>query len=192
MQHSANVESTLAFLCTHRKLSIRRMCMYIRKRIPTKDDTTIISIVLENFEISAKQFQRILDCSKEVLVICEDNGKIAGFVSYRFKINQLVLVDYLVLDNNSQGKGITRSLLPTFENFLVQQDIRFVYALVDEENQQAIKSLKKLGFNTLEKFNTNIIIRKHLEKKTAASLSVRRLTAPGRLYKKQGLHTRQT
>ncbi|WP_394172220.1 GNAT family N-acetyltransferase [Guptibacillus hwajinpoensis] len=155
--------------------------MYIRKRISKKDDSALISIVLENFEVSANRIQGVLDQSREVLIVCHDDGKIAGFICYRFKINQLILIDYLVLDQNYQGKGITRSLQPAFEDFLVQQEIYFIYALVDEENKQGIESLKKLGFETVYKINSNFIIRKHLKRKVSDSLSVRRLTAPRRL-----------
>ncbi|WP_347548620.1 GNAT family N-acetyltransferase [Pseudalkalibacillus hwajinpoensis] len=137
--------------------------MYIRNRIKEKDDSTLVSICTQNFEIPSSKIENILNQAHEVLIVCEPNGKIAGFLSYRLRINHMVLVDYVVLDHSVQGKGIARKLLPAFESYVMKQGITTVYGMVDKENQQGIESFKRLGFETKGSFLTNYIIEKKLD-----------------------------
>ena len=138
--------------------------MYIRKRIPGKDNPVLIRMVKDNFQVRTETINSILKYANEVLVLCDDNDndKIAGFVSYRFRLGNMVYVDYVVLDFKYQGKGIATSFLPVFENYFLKQGINTIYGTVDEENTEALRLFKRWGFKTKGKIASSFIIEKHL------------------------------
>jgi ribosomal protein S18 acetylase RimI-like enzyme len=136
--------------------------LYIRKRIPGKDDPALISIVVDNFKVHTDTIKFILKYASEVLVLVDDDEEIAGFVSYRFRLGNLVYLDYVVLDFNYQGQGIATKFLPVFENHLLKQGIQTVYGTVDEENTDALKLFKRFGFKEKAKILSSIIIEKQL------------------------------
>ncbi len=136
--------------------------MYIRKRMKGQDDAPLIAICVQNFDVPANRIANILNDAHEVLIICHENGVIAGFISYRLRINHMVLIDYVVLDQSFQSKGIARLLLPAFEKYVLKQGITTIYGMVDKENEQGIESFKRLGFETKGSFLTNYIIKKKL------------------------------
>lgn len=136
--------------------------MYIRNRQKELDDPTLLSICIENFDVPETTIKSILKYAHEVLIICHDNGEIAGFLSYRLRINHMVLIDYVVLDRSVQRKGIARALLPVFQKYLLDKGITTIFGMVDKENSQGIKSFKRLGFETKGCFLTNYIIEKKL------------------------------
>ncbi|WLD94580.1 GNAT family N-acetyltransferase [Alkalihalobacillus sp. AL-G] len=138
--------------------------MYIRSWIRSKDEHTLIDIATQNFDVRTETIQGILEQANEVLVICKENGMIAGFLSYRFRINDMVLVDYVVLDNHYQGKGIARHFLPSFEGYLLKKGIQKVYGTVDRDNREAIAAFKSMGFENIGRFASNLIIEKNLSR----------------------------
>ncbi len=137
--------------------------MYIRNRQKELDDPTLLSICIENFDVPETTIKSILKYAHEVLIICHDNGEIAGFLSYRLRINHMVLIDYVVLDRSVQRKGVARKLLPVFQKYLLDKGVTSIYGMVDKENSQGIKSFKRLGFEIKGSFLTNYIIEKKLE-----------------------------
>jgi GNAT superfamily N-acetyltransferase len=136
--------------------------LYIRKRIPGKDDPYLINIVTDNFKVRPELVKRLLENANEVLVACDDNDKVAGFVSYRFRLGDMVYVDYVVLDYKYQGKGIATSFLPVFEKHFYKKGIRTIYGTVDEENREALALFKRWGFKVKGKIISSIIIEEHL------------------------------
>jgi RimJ/RimL family protein N-acetyltransferase len=149
--------------------------LYIRKRIPGKDNPVLIRMVKDNFQVRTETIKAIINNANEVLVICDDNNKIAGFVSYRFRLGNMVYVDYVVLDFKYQGKGIATSFLPVFENYCLKQGINTIYGTVDEENTEALRLFKRWGFKTKGKIVSSIIIEKHLSS-TSSSIDQTNVT----------------
>ncbi|MCM3731963.1 GNAT family N-acetyltransferase [Fictibacillus nanhaiensis] len=137
--------------------------MYIRKRIPGKDDPILVDMVVNNFQVRKEIIQAILKMANEVLVVIDGNDRIAGFVSYRFRVGNMILVDYVVLDTKHQGKGIASSFLPVFEDHLLKQGIRIVYGTVDEENTDALRVFQHWGFQVKGQIGSSIIIEKDLK-----------------------------
>ncbi len=136
--------------------------MYIRNRKKGQDDSALVSICLQNFDVPPNMIERILNQAHEILIVCHENGDIAGFLSYRLRINHMVLIDYVVLKQSAQRKGVARKLLPAFEKHVLKQGITTIYGMVDKENDQGIESFKRLGFKTKGSFLTNYIIEKKL------------------------------
>lgn len=136
--------------------------MYIRNRIPGKDDPYLIDMVVDNFKVKKETIQAILKHANEVLIVCDEDDQIAGFVSYRFRLGDMVYVDYVVLDDKHQGKGIASSFLPVFEKHLLNQGIRKVFGTVDEENLEALRLFLRWGFSVMGQLGSSIIIEKRL------------------------------
>ncbi|MGB8000643.1 MAG: GNAT family N-acetyltransferase [Anaerobacillus sp.] len=136
--------------------------MYIRNWKKGQDNSALIAICVQNFDVPTSRIESILKYAHEVLIICHENGEIAGFLSYRLRINHMVLIDYVVLNNTFQRKGIARKLLPVFEKHVLNQGITTIYGMVDKENHQGIESFKRLGFETKGSFLTNYVIKKKL------------------------------
>jgi GNAT superfamily N-acetyltransferase len=136
--------------------------LYIRKRIPGKDDPYLIKIVTDNFKVKPNLVKSLLRDANEVFVACDSNDKIAGFVSYRFRLGDMVYVDYVVLDFKYQGKGIATSFLPVFEKYFFERGIRTIYGTVDVDNKEALSLFKRWGFTIKGQIVSSIIIEKHL------------------------------
>ncbi|MBY6037521.1 GNAT family N-acetyltransferase [Fictibacillus nanhaiensis] len=166
--------------------------MYIRNRIPSKDDPFLVEMVVSNFNVRTSTVQTILGHANEVLVVCDSKDHIIGFVSYRFRLGDMIYVDYVVLDAKHQGKGIASSFLPVFEKHMIKQGIRTIYGTVDEDNPEALSLFKRWGFQTKGQIGSSIIIEKHLHSSSSRSANnilptitkaspanhVRRLTTP--------------
>jgi RimJ/RimL family protein N-acetyltransferase len=167
--------------------------LYIRNRIPGKDDPYLVDMVVDNFKVKKETIQAILKHANEVLIVCDEEDRIAGFVSYRFRLGDMVYVDYVVLDYKYQGKGIASSFLPVFEKHLLNQGIRTIYGTVDEENPEALRLFLRWGFRVLGQLGSSVIIEKQLTSVDAANngqplpvqSNVRRLSPP------PGLRVRQ-
>ncbi|WNB92147.1 GNAT family N-acetyltransferase [Bacillus sp. NEB1478] len=159
--------------------------MYIRNRIPGEDDPYLIDMVVDNFKVKKETIRAILKHANEVLIVCDEDDQIAGFVSYRFRLGDMVYVDYVVLDDKHQGKGIASSFLPVFEKHLLNQGIRKVFGTVDEDNREALRLFLRWGFNVMGQLGSSIIIEKqltsHYEKNgqpVAKENNVKRLNTP--------------
>ncbi|ANC79132.1 hypothetical protein ABE65_020915 [Fictibacillus phosphorivorans] len=160
--------------------------MYIRKRVPGKDDPFLVDMVVSNFQVRKNVIEMIINMANEVMIVCDSNDTIIGFVCYRFRIGPTIFVDYVVLDTKHQGKGIATSFLPVFESHLMQQGIRNVFGTVDEENTDALKTFQHWGFKVHGQLGSSIVIQKELTSSNAISTptgvrtksSVRKLATP--------------
>ncbi|KZE63752.1 hypothetical protein AWM68_11600 [Fictibacillus phosphorivorans] len=158
--------------------------MYIRKRVPGKDDPLLADLVVNNFQVRREVIELILKMANEVMVICESNNQIVGFVCYRFRIGNMIFVDYVVLDTKHQGKGIASSFLPVFEKHLLEQGIHTVFGTVDEDNTDALNVFKHWGFKVQGQIGSSIVIQKNIETSNTDSLPserssyVRKLNTP--------------
>jgi RimJ/RimL family protein N-acetyltransferase len=159
--------------------------LYIRKWIPRKDNPFLVDMVVNNFQVRKEVIQAILAMANEVMVVCDSTDRIAGFVSYRFRLGNMIYVDYVVLDTKHQGKGVASSFLPVFENHLLKQGIEVVYGTVDEENTDALRVFQHWGFQVKGQIASSIIIEKHLkgsnQQKSVRTSNVRKLSTPPRL-----------
>jgi RimJ/RimL family protein N-acetyltransferase len=159
--------------------------LYIRKWIPGKDNPFLVDMVVNNFQVRKEVIQAILAMANEVMVVCDSTDRIAGFVSYRFRLGNMIYVDYVVLDTKHQGKGVASTFLPVFENHLLKQGIEIVYGTVDEENTDALRVFQHWGFQVKGQIASSIIIEKHLrgssQQKSVRTSNVRKLSTPPRL-----------
>jgi predicted GNAT superfamily acetyltransferase len=156
--------------------------LYIRKWIPGKDNPVLVDMVVNNFQVKREVIQLILGMANEVMIVCDSNDRIAGFVSYRFRLGNMIYVDYVVLDTKHQGKGIASSFLPVFENHLLNQGIQVVYGTVDEDNTDALRAFKQWGFKVQGQIGSSIVIQKNLtgsnQQNRVRSSNVRKLSTP--------------
>lgn len=159
--------------------------MYIRKRVPGKDDPFLVDMVVSNFQVRKNVIEMIINMANEVMIVCDSNDTIIGFVCYRFRIGQTIFVDYVVLDTKHQGKGIATSFLPVFESHLMKQGIRNVFGTVDEENTDALKTFRHWGFKVHGQLGSSIVIQKELTSADSyptngvrTNSSVRKLATP--------------
>jgi RimJ/RimL family protein N-acetyltransferase len=156
--------------------------LYIRKWIPGKDNPVLVDMVVNNFQVKREVIQLILGMANEVMIVCDRNDRIAGFVSYRFRLGNMIYVDYVVLDTKHQGKGIASSFLPVFENHLLNQGIQVVYGTVDEDNTDALRAFKQWGFKVQGQIGSSIVIQKNLtgsnQQNRVRSSNVRKLSTP--------------
>ncbi|MFC7371931.1 GNAT family N-acetyltransferase [Fictibacillus iocasae] len=146
--------------------------MYIRKRIPAKDDAILIEMVLDSFRVSRGVITSILKNAIDSLVVCNEQDVPVGFVSYRFRIMDIIYVDYVVFDEKYRGKGIATTLLPEFEQHIRRQGIKGIYATVDGENEDALRLFKRFGFNVAGKLGSSYIIEKFYSPQAEESSSV--------------------
>ncbi|MCM3719555.1 GNAT family N-acetyltransferase [Fictibacillus phosphorivorans] len=159
--------------------------MYIRKWNPSQDNPVLIDLVVNNFQVKKEVIQLILGMANEVMVVCDSNDQIVGFVSYRFRLGNMIYVDYVVLDTKHQGKGIGSQFAPVFEKHLLQQGIQMVFGSVDVENTEALKVFQRWGFEVQGQIGSNIIIQKSLSGSVSTqpnlarrSSNIRRLSSP--------------
>lgn len=156
--------------------------MYIRKWIPGKDNPVLVDMVVNNFQVKREVIQLILGMANEVMVVCDSSDRIAGFVSYRFRLGNMIYVDYVVLDTKHQGKGIASSFLPVFENHLLKQGIQIVYGTVDEDNTDALRAFKQWGFEVQGQIGSSIVIQKNItesnQQNRIRTSNVRKLSSP--------------
>jgi RimJ/RimL family protein N-acetyltransferase len=157
--------------------------LYIRKWNPSKDNPVLVEMVVNNFQVKREVIQLILGMANEVMVVCDSNDRIAGFVSYRFRLGNMIYVDYVVLDTKHQGKGIASSFLPVFENHLLKQGIQVVYGTVDEDNTDALRVFQQWGFEVQGQIGSSIVIQKNLtgssnHQNRARTSNVRKLGSP--------------
>lgn len=132
--------------------------MYIRKWIPEKDRMKLIDLTVNTFRVKAGRVNKELKGSYEILVLCDDNDEIAGFLSYRLYLNTIAFVNYIVLDQQHRGKGIVFSFLPQVIENMKKQGVRGIYGLVSKNNPKAMQQFRKWGFQPVRFFPKMILI----------------------------------
>jgi N-acetylglutamate synthase-like GNAT family acetyltransferase len=137
--------------------------LYIRNRIPGKDDPFLIDMVVKNFKSQANIAPSVIKYSNEAMVVCDSNHQIVGFVSYSFRLGKVIFIDYLLIDPQYQGKGVASKFLPAFEEHLVNRGIETVIATVDNENARALELYKRWGFTIQGNVFNGIVISKQLK-----------------------------
>ncbi|MED4029634.1 GNAT family N-acetyltransferase [Priestia megaterium] len=123
--------------------------MYLRKRIPYKDDSYLISLTMDNFKVKSTVVQNILKKSHEVLVICNNDDKVIGYLCYKFIAKDIIFINYVVLDRPYQGQGVGGSFLPTVISYARKKGIRGATGFVNNNNSEAFKIFSHWGFQPL-------------------------------------------
>jgi len=123
--------------------------MYLRKRIPHKDDSYLISLTMDNFKVKSTVVQNMLEKSHEVLVICNNDDKVIGYLCYKFIMKDVIFINYVVLDRPYQGQGVGGSFLPTVISYARKKGIRGATGFVNNNNPEAFKIFRHWGFRPL-------------------------------------------
>lgn len=123
--------------------------MYLRKRIPSADDSTLINLAVNTFNVNSTMFKEILKKSKEVIVICNDDDDVVGFLCYRFILRNIVYIDYVVIDPDYQGKGVAQSFLPDMIQYARNLGVKGASGFVSGKNSKALEIFKKWGFQPI-------------------------------------------
>jgi len=78
--------------------------MHLRKRIPYKGDSYLISLTMDNFKVKSTVVQNILKRSHEVLVIFNSDDKVIGWY-VNTKLDSFFKVFHFVLNRTHIIKG---------------------------------------------------------------------------------------
>jgi RimJ/RimL family protein N-acetyltransferase len=132
--------------------------LYIRKRIPYRDDPHLINLASNIFNINPEIAHNVLKNSNEGLVLCDKNEEVVGFISYRYIFRDVVFINYALLKQEYQGKGISSSFLPTIISYARNKGIKGVYGLVNRDNHKGLQVFKHWGFTPLIIFPDVILI----------------------------------
>ncbi|MCM3308588.1 GNAT family N-acetyltransferase [Priestia megaterium] len=136
--------------------------MYLRRRIPYVDDSSLINLAVSTFNIESTMFRNILKRANEVIVICNNDDEIIGFLCYRFVLKDIVFIEFVILDRNYQGKGIAHSFLPDMIKYANKQGIKGVFGYVSKNNSKALKIFEGWGFRQIINSSNGILIGRHI------------------------------
>ncbi|MGE7763172.1 N-acetyltransferase family protein [Peribacillus sp. NPDC097895] len=132
--------------------------MYFRDWKPKKDIKKLTDITVSNFRVSSDKVHEILQESHKVLVICNDKGKVVGFLCYNLYLTKVAHFNYVVIDKKYRGKGILQSLLPELAAYVRQKGILVVSGFVNKNNPEALQKFKDFGFKPILTFHDDILI----------------------------------
>ncbi|CAH0291650.1 hypothetical protein SRABI84_04225 [Peribacillus simplex] len=132
--------------------------MYFREWKPKKDIKKLTDITVSNFRVSSNKVNEILQKSHKVLVICNDKGKVVGFLCYNLYLYKVAHINYIVLDKKYRGKGILQSLLPELVAYVREKRILVVSGFVNKNNPEALQKFKDLGFKPVLIYHDDILI----------------------------------
>ena len=99
-----------------------------------------------NYSLST--IQSDLESDKVMIFVYEDKGKIVGYISIYYFLDEANLQKIAVLDSYRR-KGIATQLIESVEKELLANNIEIFYLEVNEHNLIAISVYEKLGFNKL-------------------------------------------
>lgn len=120
--------------------------MYLRSRNPEQDDAHLIAIAANTFgEKVAYSVKKRLEQASEVLVGCDEENQIIGFLIYRLE-NELAFVDYVVVDTQYRGKGLAHSFMPTVIEYLKSKGARTLSGIVHKRNTDSLNIFLHWGF----------------------------------------------
>ncbi|CAH0134711.1 GNAT family N-acetyltransferase [Peribacillus simplex] len=132
--------------------------MYFREWKPKKDIKKLTDITVSNFRVSPNKVNEILQESHKVLVVCNDKGKVVGFLCYNLYLYKVAHINYVVLDKKFRGKGILQSLLPELVTYVRKKGILVVSGFVNKNNPEALQKFKALGFKPVLIYHDDILI----------------------------------
>ncbi|MGG0843810.1 N-acetyltransferase family protein [Peribacillus simplex] len=131
---------------------------FFRDWKPKKDTKKLTDITVKNFRVSSDKVNEILQKSHKVLVICNDKGKVVGFLCYNLYLYKVAHINYVVLDKKYRGKGILQSLLPELVAYVRKKGILVLSGFVNKNNPEALQKFKGLGFKPILIYHDDILI----------------------------------
>ncbi|MEY9865291.1 GNAT family N-acetyltransferase [Peribacillus sp. RS7] len=134
------------------------MMYFFRDWKPKKDIKKLTDITVKNFRVSSDKANEILQKSHKVLVICNDKGKVVGFLCYNLYLYKVAHINYVILDKKYRGKGILQSLLPELVAYVRKKGILVVSGFVNKNNPEALQKFKGLGFKPILIYHDDILI----------------------------------
>lgn len=132
--------------------------MYFREWKPKKDIKKLTDITVSNFKVSPNKVNEILQKAHKVLVVCNDKGKVVGFLCYNLYLYKVAHINYVVLDKKYRGKGILQSLLPELVTYVRKKGILVVSGFVNKNNPEALQKFTALGFKPVLIYHDDILI----------------------------------
>ncbi|MDV7766540.1 GNAT family N-acetyltransferase [Peribacillus sp. CSMR9] len=132
--------------------------MYFRDWKPKKDIKKLTEITVSNFRVSSDTVHEILQKSHKVLVICNDKGKVVGFLCYNLYLSKVAHINYIVLEKKYRGKGNLQSLLPGLVAYARKKGILVVSGFVNKYNPEALQKFKEFGFKPILIYHDDILI----------------------------------
>ncbi|MEH7225699.1 GNAT family N-acetyltransferase [Bacillus sp. JJ1566] len=132
--------------------------MNVRTRIPEQDDAHIIAMGSVIFGIDAGLIENRLKLAEDVLLVCDDQDKIVGFLSYRLKEKTEFFIDMVAFDPYYQGRGIALSFLPTLLDYAKDKGALSIGGIVYKKNERVLKLFKHWGFRIKRYFVDTVYI----------------------------------
>ncbi|MBP1932890.1 GNAT family N-acetyltransferase [Ammoniphilus resinae] len=134
--------------------------MYLRKWMDS-DGPYLIALALHKFQVEPVLIRRRLNLATEVLVLCEDNHDLVGYLCYRLR-DQIFFVDLAILDPKHIGKGIAGKFFPAIIEHARQKGAIAMRGMVHRSNKQAFAVFKHWGFAIKRPYLTTYLIEKRL------------------------------
>lgn len=132
----------------------------VRTRIAEKDDSRIIAMGSDIFGVDAGLMEKRLNLAEEVLLVCDDQDKIVGFLSYRLKEKNEFFIDMVAIDPFYQGRGIAQSFLPTLLDYAKDKGAISIGGMVYKKNERVLKLFKYWGFRIKRYYVDTVYIEK--------------------------------
>jgi ribosomal protein S18 acetylase RimI-like enzyme len=134
------------------------MMYFFRDWKPKKDIKKLTDITVKNFRVSSDKVNEILQKSHKVLVICNDKGKVVGFICCNLYLYKVAHINYVVIDKKYRGKGILQALLPELVEYVRNKGILVVSGFVNKNNHEALQKFRALGFKPIFIYHDDILI----------------------------------
>ncbi|KKI92952.1 hypothetical protein WQ54_07190 [Bacillus sp. SA1-12] len=119
--------------------------IYIRERVPIRDDQHLISIARKAFHVDSSVIRQVIRKSDKTLVVCDKQNNIMGFICYNRTLRNICHVQYAVLDKQYRGRGVAKTMMPRVINYIKSQGMTGVSGYVLSSNP-AFKVFRKWGF----------------------------------------------
>ncbi len=88
--------------------------------------------------------------------ICEDQGKMIGFLLLMHRQNKTAQLRYFFLEPEYRGIGLGKKLMMLFMEFLTEKQFRSVFLLTVARQSSAIALYKRYGFSLIEEVDSAI------------------------------------
>lgn len=102
-------------------------------------------------------FENYYNENNNAIFVAKENEKIIGYVYVQITSvddgpmkNKEALIDGLYIVDNYREQGISKTLMSTAEKWAKENDVKYLYVNVLEDNIKAVNLYKKLNFNNFE------------------------------------------
>lgn len=105
-----------------------------------------------NIENMIKQFSALKNNKSYILMVAEEEGKIAGTVmgvtciTMVSNFNSFLVIEDLIVDKNYRGKGIAKGMMLELEKRAKEADCSYAILLSGKQRKEAHKLYESLGY----------------------------------------------